>query len=244
MFKPRPVPILLLIGIFCLQSIGLADNLLIGSFSGLEPAQGLPAQWEKMIFPKIQRQTIYALIRDNQRTVVQAISKASASGLIRHFSGSAEQYPWIAWQWKIDHVLQKGDLSVKRGDDFAARIYVAFEFSPEGKSWWQRMQYKTANLAAGGKLPGTAINYIWANKAARGTLVSNPFTDQTKMIVLQSGNMLAGQWIAEKRNLLEDYRAAFGHNPPPITGIAIMTDTDNTGESTTAYYGDIQLSSD
>jgi hypothetical protein len=28
---------------------------------------------------------------------------------------------------------------------------------------------------------------------------------------------------------------------PPITGIAIMTDTDNTGESVTAWYGDITL---
>jgi hypothetical protein len=27
--------------------------------------------------------------------------------------------------------------------------------------------------------------------------------------------------------------------PPPISGVAIMTDTDNTGESATAHYGDI-----
>ena len=64
------------------------------------------------------------------------------------------------------------------------------------------------------------------------------------MIVLQSGNAMAGQWIGEKRNLVEDYRMAFGQKPPRIMGIAIMTDTDNTGESTTAYYGDIQLSDD
>ena len=103
------------------------------------------------------------------------------------------------------------------------------------------MSYKAANLAAGGKLPGSALNYIWANKASIGTVVSNPYTDQTKMIVLESGNGSAGQWMTENRNLLDDYRAAFGQNPPSIMGIAIMTDTDNTGESTTAYYGDIRL---
>jgi len=32
---------------------------------------------------------------------------------------------------------------------------------------------------------------------------------------------------------------AFGTEPLKISGVAIMTDTDNTGESATAYYGDI-----
>ena len=34
---------------------------------------------------------------------------------------------------------------------------------------------------------------------------------------------------------------ASGEGPANISGIAIMMDTDNTGESTTAYYGDIRL---
>jgi len=230
--------------IFCCQRTCLADDVIIGGFSEMDPAKGLPVYWEKLVFPKIERQTSYTLIRDHDRTVIKAVSNASASGLIRNFNGSAERHPWIVWQWKIDHVLQKGDVAVKQGDDYAARIYVAFEFTPEGKSWWQRMRYNAANLVAGGKLPGTALNYIWASKAARGIVVNNPFTDQTKMIVLQSGNALAGHWITEKRNLVEDYRTAFGQKPPRIMGIAIMTDTDNTGESTTAYYGDIRLNNE
>jgi hypothetical protein len=228
-------------------SLGLAcgtsaKELIIGGFSKLDPSHGLPAHWEKLVFPKIDRQTTYRLIRDDQRTVIQAVSVASASGLIYRYHGPAEQYPWISWQWKIAHVLKKGNVATKQGDDYAARIYVAFVYSPEGKSWWQTIRYKAANLAAGGKLPGSAINYIWANQAPVGTIVSNPYTDQTKMIVLESGNVSAGRWIAEKRNLVDDYKTAFGQQPPPIMGIAIMTDTDNTGESTTAYYGDILLS--
>ena len=135
-------------------------------------------------------------------------------------------------------------MAAKRGDDYAARVYIAFEYSPVGKSWAQRMRYHAARLVAGDKLPGSAINYIWANKSPVGTIVPNPYTGQTRMIVLQSGNALAGRWIAEKRNLVRDYQAAFGQKPPPIMGIAIMTDTDNTGESTTAWYGDILLSNE
>ena len=241
MTKTLQIPTLVLLLVLWFQCSSLANEVIIGNFSILDPAGGLPAHWEKMTFPKIERQTSYSLISDNDRTVIRAVSKASASGLIRKYNGPVQRYPWITWRWKIDHVLEKGDVSTKQGDDYAARIYVAFEFSPEGKSWWQRMSYKAANLAAGGKLPGSALNYIWANKASIGTVVSNPYTDQTKMIVLESGNGSAGQWMTENRNLLDDYRAAFGQNPPSIMGIAIMTDTDNTGESTTAYYGDIRL---
>ena len=227
---------------FFLQETAFSGEIAIGDFSSLDPAKGLPDNWEKMVFPKIDRHTTYNLIRDEGRTVIKAVSKASASGLICHYHGPADRYPWIIWRWKIAHVLSRGDVSTKSGDDYAARIYVAFKYTDQGKSFWQRLKYKTANLAAGGKLPGSALNYIWANRALKGTVVSNPYTDQTKMIVVQTGNAQAGRWISEKRNLVDDYRQAFGDDPPPIMGIAIMTDTDNTGESTTAYYGDIQLS--
>ncbi|HCW91591.1 MAG TPA: hypothetical protein DHU56_16310, partial [Marinobacter sp.] len=36
-------------------------------------------------------------------------------------------------------------------------------------------------------------------------------------------------------------RQAFGESPPPVVGVAIMTDSDNTGEKATAWYGDLIL---
>lgn len=236
------LPIALFFILLAGHSAVRAEAIIVGHFSNLVPAQQFPSYWEKLAFPKIKRHTDYQLVRDANQTVVKAVSGNSASGLIRYYTDSAEHRPWIAWRWKIDHVLEKGDVTQKKGDDYPARIYVAFEFVSEAKTLWQRLQYKTANLAAGGKLPGSALNYIWANKAARNIIIDNPYTDQTKMIVLQSGNDLAGQWVSEKRNLVTDYQAAFGTKPPPIMGIAIMTDTDNTGESAIAFYGDIHLS--
>ncbi len=61
------------------------------------------------------------------------------------------------------------------------------------------------------------------------------------MIVVESGGEKLDQWVNEERNIHEDYIKAFGEEPPLISGVAIMTDTDNTGESATAYYGDIQF---
>jgi hypothetical protein len=70
-------------------------------------------------------------------------------------------------------------------------------------------------------------------------MVPNPFTDRVMMIVVESGDVKLNQWVSEERNLYEDYKKAFGKEPHLISGVAIMTDTDNTGESATAYYGDI-----
>jgi hypothetical protein len=59
------------------------------------------------------------------------------------------------------------------------------------------------------------------------------------MVVVESGDTHAGRWVEERRNVREDYRLLFGAEPPEISGVAIMTDSDNTGESATAWYGDI-----
>ena len=61
------------------------------------------------------------------------------------------------------------------------------------------------------------------------------------MIVVESGTALVGRWVDEERDLYADYRRLFAVEPPPIEGIAVMTDTDDTGERAVAYYGTIAL---
>jgi hypothetical protein len=59
--------------------------------------------------------------------------------------------------------------------------------------------------------------------------------------VVESGAGRLGQWAEYERDIYDDYRRAFDEEPPRISGIAIMTDADGTGESAVAYYGDIFL---
>jgi hypothetical protein len=224
-----------------LPGMAYADELVVGHFSGLAPADQLPEQWEPMTFSDIDAHTRYKLVQAGNRTVIRAHSRNAASGLIRRLRVDPNEFPWLQWSWKVDHVLEKGDVGTKAGDDYAARIYVAFAFESEQSSLWQRMRHKTANMLTEQELPGSALNYIWANKAPRETIVPNPFVSETRMVVLRSGNARSGQWVEEKRNIVEDYKRAFGEEPPEIIGVGIMTDTDNTGEETTGYYGDIVL---
>jgi hypothetical protein len=46
--------------------------------------------------------------------------------------------------------------------------------------------------------------------------------------------------VTERRNVLEDFRRLHDLEPTHIDALAIMTDCDNAGQSTTAWYGPIR----
>lgn len=218
----------------------MADTTLpVGLFSQMSVDQELPEGWEPLTFKKIDRHTRYDLMSDTGETIVRARSDNSASGLIRRMRIDPKKYPIIQWRWKIDNVYEKGDVSKKSGDDYPARIYIAFEYDPDRVGLWERAKFGTVKALYGEYPPIGAINYIWASKAPEGTRVPNPYVDRVKMVVVESGAAKAGQWITEERNIYQDYLDIFGEEPPVISGVAIMTDSDNTGEAATAYYGNI-----
>lgn len=226
------------------QSATAKDVILVGDFSCSSSCVLLPDQWEPLTFDKIPRQTQYTVFGDNHKSVVKAVSNQSASGLIRKIMINPEQYPIIKWRWKITTTYQNGDVTKKSGDDYPARIYITFEYDPEKATFFEWVKFKAVKIIYGEYTPQAAINYIWASKAPEGTLVENPYTDNLQMFVIQSGPKKINTWIEEERNIYQDYIRAFGKKPPMISGIAIMTDSDDTGEKAVSYYGDIIMESE
>ena len=211
----------------------------VGKFSATAVGDTLPPGWKPLTFKKIERNTTYRLVKDNDTVVIKAVAEASASGLTREIKINPKEYPIVQWRWKVSNILKKGDVHRKEGDDYPARIYITFEYDASKLGFFQKAKYEMVRLLYGQYPPLAAINYIWESKAPVGTMVPNPFTDRVMMFVVESGPSKLNQWVNEERNIFEDYKKAFGQEPPMISGIAIMTDTDNTGESATAYYGDI-----
>ena len=219
-----------------------AGTIRIGSFSQGTPG-GLPGDWEPLRLGDAAPSD-YALVRDGEATVLRARADDSASGLVRRVRLDPQRYPVLAWRWKIDGVIPGGDLDRKAGDDCPARVYVTFDYDPGKLSFGERIKYEAVQALGGGDVPLRALNYVWANLPGETRIVENAFTDWVMMVPLRSGPADAGTWQAERRNIVEDYRRAFGEDPPPISGIAVMTDADNTDGAATAYYGDITLHSD
>ncbi len=218
-----------------------AQVIEVGKFSAETPGDILPSGWKPLTFKNIEKHTLYRLVKDGDRTVVKAVSLASASGLIREITINPKEYPIIQWLWKVENILKKGNVHRKEGDDYPARIYIAFEYNASKLSLLERTEYEAIKLLYAQYPPLGTINYIWESRALVGTIVPNPFTNRVKMIVVESGAEKLDRWVNEERNIYEDYIKAFGEEPSLISGVAIMTDTDNTGESATAYYGDIQF---
>ena len=217
------------------------DSIAVGDFSKSSPGTDLPEGWKPLSFRNIEKSTQYRLVKDGNTVVVKAVSAASASGLIREIKIDPKEFPILQWRWKVGNILKKGNVKTREGDDYPARIYIAFEYDQKKLNFFEKTKYNTYRILYGQYPPLRAINYIWESTAPKGTTVPNPYASRVLMIVVESGPEKINQWVNEERNVLEDYRKAFGEDPPPISGVALMTDTDNTGESATAYYGDISF---
>jgi hypothetical protein len=232
--------ILLGLAIFFGQSYAEPDTVLeVGMFSAAQEHGSFPSGWRPLTFSKISEHTQYFLVKNGDTVVVKAVSERSASGLVREISIDPKEYPIVEWRWKVENILQKGDVSRKEGDDYPARLYITFEYDSSKVGIFEKIKFEAAKLFHGQYPPIAAINYIWASNAPVGTIVPNPYTDRAQMIVTQSGSDKLHQWVSEERNILDDYKHAFGEDPSKISGVAIMTDTDNTQESVIAYFGDI-----
>ena len=210
----------------------------VARFSASKPGTSLPDGWKPLTFRKILRLTTYELVEDGAQVVVKAVSDSSASGLTKEVRIDPKEFPIVRWRWKVDNLVQKSDATRKDGDDYPARLYITFEYDPDKVSLGKKLKYK-AGQALFGDIPIGAINYVWETKAPVGAILDNAYTDFVKMVVVESGPSQIGLWVDESRNIYDDYKRAFGEEPPMINGIAIMSDTDNTKERAIAYYGDI-----
>lgn len=174
-------------------------------------------QWEREIF---SGETQYEVITQDGKPVLKAHSQAAASGLVRKMDIDLTKTPYMNWSWKVDNILNDVDETQKSGDDYAARVYVVIS---GGILFWRTH----------------AISYVWASDEAQGRHWPNAFTGNALMIATQSGDQRMGQWVHEKRNVLQDIKDLLGLDNTEINAVAIMTDTDNSKQSATAYYGNI-----
>ncbi len=219
----------------------LAEGLHIAPFATAPLEADVPPGWEVTKLPKVPRTTIYRIVDDGGVRVLQADAQASMAGLTHRLRVDPRANPRLTWRWKVSRVVDQGVFGTKRGDDFAARVYVLFDYDVTRLPFATRMKLKLARTLYGDAVPAAALCYVWDARAPEGSSAWSPFTDRMRMIVATSGATRAGQWVTVERDVAADFRAAFGEEAPPIIAVAVATDTDNTGESVTAWYGDPTL---
>jgi hypothetical protein len=199
--------------------------------------------WKPFYFPKIKKHSTYAIEKNDGESYLHAESNASASAVVYKDSFNVRDYPRVRWRWKVDNIYQKADATTKAGDDFPLRIYVMFEYDPEkaGLGFGERVKYGFAKSLYGEYPPHSSLNYVWSSKEHPERIITNPYTDRAKDVLLRKGAALAGTWQEEEVNIIDDYEEAFGKKPPERARIAIMNDSDNTGEHSVSWVDYIEV---
>ena len=201
--------------VWAAATLAVAMELTVGHFSA-----GDLGDWKKKSF---QGETSYHVVTQDGRQVLKAESKGTASGLVREMRVDLEKLPYLNWSWRVNDVLTGIDERTKAGDDYPARVYVIVS---GGIVFW-----RTRTLV-----------YVWSSRQPAGSTWENAFTGNARVMALRSGRGTA--WVNERRDVRADFRTCFNDDITFIDAVAIMTDTDNSQQEATAWYGDIIFTSE
>lgn len=178
-------------------------------------------QWESRSFAGM---TDYRAVSLSGDTVLQANAQGSASALYLAERIDLNTTPYLKWRWRTQGIAGAPlDELSKAGDDYAARVYVVRR---GGLAFWRTK----------------AINYVWSGTQAVQTRWPNPFAgENVQMWALDSGTDGANQWQEHIRDIRADWREAFGEEITSLDGLALMTDTDNSGRSVRSWYDNLRF---
>ena len=186
------------------------------------------------------------MVQQDGKRVLKVEADQSYGNLVHSTQMPLNSGTTLAWRWRVDEFVQDADLRTRSGDDGAAKVCVFFDFPADRLSVGERTRLALARRATGEDVPSEALCYVWDNKEAKGSELANAFTRRVRMIVLESGPAAEpGTWVSERRNLLADYRRAFGDEAgstvPDVVAVAISADADNTRGHGIAYFSDMDL---
>jgi len=226
-------------------ALGEKNTRLLGFRHGKD-SEFVPEGWELLTYFRTGENEI-SLTTEGEKTVLRVKSLGSASALLKRLDVDIREFPILVWCWKIDRVVGMAIEDRKDRNDSAARVRVIFgkagekpgPIPPEMEEFLKSLGIKRTAKEP----PGFKIDYIWGNRVGKGSVFEYPGLPNHKIVVMEAGNTQANRWVWEQRNLLEDYRRFFHGDPPGLSGIVVLTDTDQTNEGVEAWYSSIVLMS-
>jgi hypothetical protein len=209
----------------------------IGRFT----AAGAPPSPWGMVPLKGEKPTSYRVAAVAGRIALEARVDGSMSLMARPISVDLAETPILCWRWYIDAPVAKADMTRKSGDDYAARIYIAFDMPDELLSGSTKFKLKIARSMFGRSIPDAALVYVWDNSHPVGTARRSAYTDRSQLIVADSGSARAGTWVMKRADVAADFARAFRNKPGRPIQLAVASDGDNTKSKGRAAFADIHF---
>ncbi len=233
---------MLLAGLLCVCLPALAAARAapdIPRFSTAKPGGAPPPQWKHLPLASFKKNTDYRLVVEDGSVVLRALAHNAASLLAVATDFDPHRFPSLSWRWKVVQGIPTANSAEASKEDAPARVIVAFAGDTSKLSLKERAAATAAQKISGHALPYATLMYIWGGKVGVDSLTVSSRSSRVRMLAVAADNRGLGHWQSYTRNLVDDYRRAFGEEPGTVTSIQVLTDTDNTGADAEAFYGDI-----
>ena len=172
---------------------------------------------------KVKGETNWTLGSNENGNFIRAEAEGVGSGLGKEIKIDLNKTPFINITWKVEKDLSGIIETSKKGHDYAARVFVI---------------KKTGSTP----LSNRAINYVFSSNSDVGKNWPSPYTKKSIDYVLSTTKDNKNTWVTVKANVKKDFKKLHDIDVTEISGIAIMTDTDNSKLKAISYYQDIYFS--
>jgi hypothetical protein len=174
---------------------------------------------------KVKGETTWRLGSNENGNFIKAEAEGKGSGLGKEVKIDLSKTPFINITWKVEKDLSGIDEKTKKGHDYAARVFVI---------------KKTGSTA----LSNRAINYVFSSNNEIGENWPSPYTKKSIDYVLSTTKRTINEWVTVKANVKKHFKEFHNLNVENLSGIAIMTDTDNSKIRAISYYQNIYFSAE
>jgi len=213
----------------------------VARFSRLRPDASYFGDWQPFQVLENEAPTAYHLVEDAGVVVLEADSGEGGSALYRRIRIDPHRYPVIEWRWRVPRESGAGGPNGASRVSPPVRLSIAFDGDASKLDFDDRAKLRLAKALTVNGLPYASLLYVWLNRRPVETVYSSPHTERVRHIVVESGERNLDRWTSMRRNVLEDYRKAYGEEPGDIVAIGIMTDFGDNGVARRAFYGDITV---
>ena len=207
-------------------------------------AEAPPAPWHVVGLPgQTKPFTRFSAVNLDGQRVLRVEAQASYGNLVHPVAGNPPAHR-LSWRWRVDEASPGSDLKTRAGDDSPAKVCALFDLPIEAVPFVERQVLKLARLRSAEPLPAASVCYVWDGRLAPGTVLDNAFTRRIRIIVLRGPEAGLHGWQSEQRDIHADFLRLFGDESrtvPPLMGIGVAADADNTQGHSLAHMADIAL---
>ena len=216
-----------------------ADNVAANPWAAASANGAAPKHWKHQQFPG-KRASSYRYARVDGRDVMAVHAESSASMLRQQLRIEPGDLSHVRFSWKVPALMASADLTDRDHSDSPVRIVLAFEGDRSRFSPRDAMLSELAHALTGEPMPYATLMYVWDTRARPGTVLHNTRTSRIRKLVMESGPDKLNRWMDYERDIRADFQQAFGEAPGALLSIGIMTDSDNTASTASAWYGPVR----